>query len=152
MKKRILAIAFVVLMFPLALLLTACGGGQLEFGKNYVYDKAEVVWGSNEEKDLFLSMTEMTEAEFLAGMTGQFASQTLVFNEDGTATTKMSFMGQEQTQTMYYVVDGNTLTMYMDAEKTQSTGTAKIEGSTIVMEEALDEGMTTKIKVVFKVA
>ena len=70
-------------------------------------------------------MADMTEAEFLAGMTGQFASQTLVFNEDGTATTRMSFMGQEETQTMYYVVDGNALTMYVDAEKTQSTGTAR---------------------------
>ena len=151
MKKRILAIAFVMLMFPLALLLTACGGGQLEVGKNYVYDKAEIVWGSNEEKDAFLSMSDMTEEEMLAGMTGSLAEASVVFNEDGTVDT---IMGGEVEMTMYYVVEGNTVKVYQDAAKTTVSGEMQIVGNTLVQEQGLMPGeeSATKIKIVYKVA
>lgn len=151
MKKRILALAFVMLMFPVALLLTACGGGELQVGKTYVFDKIEVAWDAA-EKELFLGTTGMTEEQMLAGSKAMFESQTLVFNEDGTATSTMNMEGEEFSQTMYYVVDGDTVTIYQDAEHTESSGSVKVVGSTIVMEEGLEEGMKSKIKVVYKVA
>ena len=120
MKKRILAIAFVMFMFPLALLLTACGGGQLQYGKAYVFDKMEVVWDAA-EKELFLGMSGMTEEELLGGTKAVFEGQSIVFNEDGTVVTTMTFEGETQTQTAYYALNGDTLTVYMDAEKTEST-------------------------------
>ena len=151
MKKRILAIAFVVLMFPLALLLTACGGGQIQYGKSYVYDKMEIVWDAA-EKELFLGMSGMTEEELLAGVAGTMAGQSFVINEDGTMVATMTFMGETETMTSYYTLDGDTLTVYEDAEKTEATGTMKVVGSTLVMEEGMEEGMQSKLRVIFKLA
>ena len=151
MKKRILAIAFVMLMFPLALVLTACGGGKLEYGKAYVFDKMEIVWDAA-EKELFLGMSGMTEEELLGGTQTMFQGQSIVFNEDGTVVTTMTFEGESETQTAYYALEGDTLTVYMDAEKTVSTGTLKVVGSTLVMEEGMEEGMQSKLRVVFKLA
>ena len=147
MKKKILAIAFVMLMLPVAFLLTACGGGQLQYGKAYVYDKMEMVW-DDAEKELFLGMSGMTEEELLAGVAATMAGQSFVVKEDGTIEATMTIMGETETMTSYYTLEGDTLTIYEDEAKTDATGTMKVVGSTLVMEA----GMQSKLRVVFKLA
>ena len=124
MKKKLLAFAMVMLMFPVAILLTACGGG-LQTGVNYVFDKAEISWASNEEKELFLTMTDMTEAELTAGMSEQ-NDTVIVFNEDGTLS--MTYSENSDPITMYYVVEGNTLKVYRDEAKEKKSAVGKWEG------------------------
>ena len=146
MKKKLLAFAMVMLMFPVAILFTACGGG-LQTGVNYVFDRAEVSWASNEEKELFLTMTEMTEEEFLAGLTGSDNDSTVKFNEDGTVTSTYG----SHSITMHYVVEGDTVKVYRDAEKTQESGSMKIVGNTLVQEDKLEDGMNSTVKLIYKV-
>lgn len=153
MKKKLLAIALVLFMFPIALLLTACGGDEkdkLQIGKNYVFDKIEITWTNEEEKMFLLDLWNVAEEnEFMVAMQQSFADTVIVFNANNTVVSKK---GDEPETTLYYALDEETktITIYENQEQSQVAGTIKIVGDTLVQEQVIMPEFSTKLKITYK--
>ena len=144
MKKRLLALAFVILVFPVALLLTACGGSKLQTGKTYVLDSLEIAWGSEQEANMILA--GMTETAFIEQTKAALKKCSIEFKTDGTAVA----VNDGEHTTYYYTTEGETVTIYSNAGKTLVEFTLQISGEKLVQEQTI-EGMTTIIKTTYKV-
>ena len=109
--------------------------------------KIDVVWANDQEKQTILENADMTEQQFIEFM--QFGiGMTLVFNQDGTI---ISDLNGESGETRYYTVDGNDITIYLEEEKTQVVGMAKIVDGELVVDELIFEEMSSKIVMTLKI-
>ena len=144
MKKKILSFVLAMcMMFPCALLLTACGGG-LELGVDYKVDNVEVVWGSEEEKTAILGTK--TEEEYLANYKNNTGK--IKFNEDGTM---ISTDPEGEERTYYYTADGDILKIYTDQEKQNEVLELTVEGNKLVQKYTVSD-YDTFINVFYKKA
>ena len=133
MKKSLKYFALALCIIPCIMLFAACGS---IVGKTYKYDNKVVLEFSNvteEQKNAFFEAMKMTEEEFKQQYVEAFSVQSFEFKEDG------SLVGYENGEiagdAVYYVEDGNSLTVYEDEAHTKEVEGMmfKKEGSKVVM-------------------
>ena len=158
MKKTLKFLAIALCIIPCVMLFAACGSVA---GNKYNYEKIEISFTNttDEAKAALLEEIGMTESEFLAKFKEEnfvnsgIEKGSMEFTEDG----KLNFYtdGVAEDSAMYYVQDGNKITVYNDEAHTDLIDYYNFEkdGSRILMiSEQTEEDVTLKIVIHFKKA
>ena len=160
MKKFLSLMLVVAFIIPCAFVLAACGGG-LQTGVKYNFKGVEIVWDADEKQALIDELGEEFVTQMEEGQEGEVSEGAyLIFNEDGSVTMGMpsEVEGEEDyTQTKYYKVEDDTVTLYEDEACETVYGedgveyAMKVDGNKLVMEVSLaDMGMEGLTKTVIR--
>lgn len=157
MKKSLKYFALALCIIPCIMLFAACGS---VVGKSYQFDKVKFEYSNvtaEQKENFFENVIGTTEDEFKQQYVEAFSVKSFEFKEDG------SLVGYEKgeiaSDVLYYVEDGNSLTVYEDEAHTKEVEgmTFKKEGSKVFMYvegpvDNNDPDATLIIKIYFKKA
>ena len=158
MKKALKFLAIALCIIPCVMLFAACGSVA---GNKYNYEKIEISFTNttDEAKAALLEETGMTESEFLAKFKEEYfvnsgiEKGSMEFTEDGKLITYTD--GVAEDFAMYYVQDGNKITVYSDEAHTDLIDYYHFEkdGNRMLMiSEQTEKDVTLKIVIHFKKA